>query len=160
MYSEFGLYAGRGDHVDNYSKAAAAKAFEHLLSMELLQYVDARWGCCLPAYLSERRADGRVVQGLPAPFHTAGRAREPSQGLLADPCRAGCCALLPPSGPPAAHRNDTRPGARQYAAVQVAVQGEDLESGLAQHWNCPSQLGNWLRKEAGLGTTAGSFLGV
>eukprot|EP00887_Chlorella_sp_A99_P002462 scaffold10.g2462.t1 len=42
VHAEFGLYSGQGSHVDHYSKAAAAKGFDHLLSLGLLQYADPR----------------------------------------------------------------------------------------------------------------------
>lgn len=44
-YSEFWQYASQGNHVDKYSKAAAAKAFDHLVTQGLVAYVDPR---CVP----------------------------------------------------------------------------------------------------------------
>lgn len=44
IHHEFRSYASSGDHVDNYSRTAAAKAFEHLISLGLLQVCRERKG--------------------------------------------------------------------------------------------------------------------
>ena len=41
-YHEFHRYTSLGGHADNYTKAAAAKAFDHLITQGLVAYVDAR----------------------------------------------------------------------------------------------------------------------
>jgi hypothetical protein len=42
-HHEFGRYASLGGHADHYTRAAAAKAFDHLVSQGLVAYVDTRW---------------------------------------------------------------------------------------------------------------------
>lgn len=64
-----------------------------------------------------------------------------------------------PRAPPARPgRNEARAGARAYAAAYLLVPREEVEEGLAAHWNCPQALAEWFRREGGMGTTAGQFL--
>ena len=49
-------------------------------------------------------------------------------------------------------------GSRHYAPAYLAVAREEVEEGLAAHWNCPSPLMEWFKREGGVGTTAGQFL--
>ncbi len=58
----------------------------------------------------------------------------------------------------AACRNQDRVGSRQFAAAYMLVTREEVEEGMEEHWNCPDQLKQWLKKEAGPGTTAQQFL--
>ncbi len=52
-------------------------------------------------------------------------------------------------------RNEARAGgARQYAAVYLQVRAEEMEAGMRQHWNCPSNLKAWVARQAGAGNTA------
>ncbi|PRW39188.1 Origin recognition complex subunit 4 [Chlorella sorokiniana] len=95
-HHEFCKYALVGAHVDSYSRGAAAKAYDHLLSLGLLAFVDPR--------------------------------------------------------------SEARVGSRQYAPAYLLVTREEVEEGLAAHHNCPQSLSEWLKKEGGLGTTAGHFL--
>ena len=44
IYHEFAAYTGSGEHVDNYSKVAAAKAFEHLIQHGFLAFPRERYG--------------------------------------------------------------------------------------------------------------------
>lgn len=44
IHHEFRSYATSGDHVDNYSKAAASKAFEHLMSQGIITFSRERSG--------------------------------------------------------------------------------------------------------------------
>ena len=44
IHHEFRSYATSGDHVDNYSKAAASKAFEHLISQGIITFSRERAG--------------------------------------------------------------------------------------------------------------------
>ena len=41
-HHEFSKYSLVGAHVDSYSRGAAAKAYDHLLSLGLLAFVDPR----------------------------------------------------------------------------------------------------------------------
>ena len=45
-------------------------------------------------------------------------------------------------------------GARHYAPVYLQLRREEIDSGLAAHWNAPTGLREWLAREGGLGTTA------
>lgn len=49
-------------------------------------------------------------------------------------------------------------GARQYSPAYLLLTREEVEEGLVAHPNCPQSLSEWLKKEGGLGTTAGHFL--
>ena len=55
-------------------------------------------------------------------------------------------------------RSEARVGARHYAPAYLQLTREEVEEGLAAHPNCPQSLSEWLKKEGGLGTTAGHFL--
>jgi origin recognition complex subunit 4 len=102
VHHEFRSYVGSGgDHVDNHSRGAAAKAFERLAALGLLSPADGRGG-----------GGGGGGGGV---------------------------------------------AARQYAAVQVQVAGEELRAGLDAHPTCPARLRNWLAREGGLGTTAAAM---
>lgn len=48
-------------------------------------------------------------------------------------------------------------GSRPYAPAYLLVTRQEVEEGLAAHHNCPQSLSEWLKKEGGLGTTAGQF---
>lgn len=81
IHHEFRSYATSGDHVDNYSKAAASKAFEHLISQGIVTFSRERAGpLCrrdrnfAPVLLQITRQE--LVEGLRFHKHCPMRLRE------------------------------------------------------------------------------------
>jgi len=72
-------------------------------------------------------------------------ASAPGSPSIATPWSCGC-------------RSEARVGSRQYAPAYLLVPRQEVEEGLGAHYNCPQSLSEWLKKEGGLGTTAGHFL--